>query len=414
MHQENMVIVGAGHSGARAAQALRANGWQERITIIDAEGRTPYERPPLSKAVLKGERAAEVAPLFPAGYLAENGIDFLSGIGATAIDRAGQRLALSDGNTLPYHRLLLATGAIPRDLGVPGRDASGIYPLRNAADAESIAQRLQPGVDIVIVGGGLIGLEAASAAISRGCNVTVVEAGPRLMMRAVPAPLSSKIRHHHESKGVRFLFGRRVVGFGQHAGGLNSVSLNDGTTLTCSASIISIGVLPRTELAERSGLTLDNGVAVNCFLQTSDPYIYAAGDASSFALGPGVRMRLECWKNAEDQGSVVARNMMGGCEPYLPFPWMWSDQFDQTMQIAGIADGAVDHVERQCEDGTLLIYHLDDAEKIQAVSGFGSIREVSRGVRAGQMLMERGLQPSRQALQDPNCDLRMFAKAVVA
>jgi NADPH-dependent 2,4-dienoyl-CoA reductase/sulfur reductase-like enzyme len=315
---------------------------------------------------------------------------------------------------LDYHRLLLATGAAPRDLGVPGRQASGIYPLRHAADAENIAPRLQQGADIVIVGGGLIGLEAAAAAISRGCNVTVVEAGPRLMMRAVPAPLSAKIRQYHESKGVRFLFGRQVMGFGEHAGVLNSVSLDDGTTLACSASIMSIGVLPRTELAQRAGLALDNGVAVNCFLQSSDPFIYAAGDASSFKLTSGLRMRLECWKNAEDQGSVVARNMMGGSEPYLPFPWMWSDQFDQTMQIAGIADGAADHVERQCEDGTLLVYHLDDAEKIQAVSGFGSIREVSRGVRGGQLLMERGLQPSLQALQDPNCDLRMFAKAGVA
>ena len=413
MSQDNMVVVGSGHAGARAVQALRANNWRGRITLIDGEGCTPYERPPLSKAVLKGHVKAEDAPLFPTGFLDGNDVELLTGVEAVAIDRPARQLHLSSGGYVDYHRLLLATGAEPRELDIPGKELGGSHSLRNAGDAARIAPHLKPGADIVIVGGGLIGLEVAASATAHGCNVTVIEAGPRLMTRAVPERLAHTIRHFHESKAVRFVFGRQAGAFLGDDGVLRALRLDDGTTLPCTVAVISIGVRPRTALAEAAGLDIDNGIAVDRFLRTSDPSIYAAGDACSFVLASGKRMRLECWKNAEDQGVVVARNMLGADEPYIPSPWMWSDQFDRTMQIAGQVDGAA-HVERHCADGTLLIYHLDENRMILGVSGFGSIREVSRGVRTGQLLMEKDVRPGNQALSDPDFDLRTFAKAAVA
>ncbi|RVI68446.1 ferredoxin reductase [Sinorhizobium meliloti] len=413
VHQENMVIVGCGHAGARAAQALRTNGWHGGITLVDGEGRTPYERPPLSKAVLKGESEAEDAPLFPADFLAKNDIHVLKGVAAAAIDRPTRQLRLSDGGSIAYHRLLLATGAEPRNLIVPGADLPGSHTLRSADDAARIFPYLRPGAEIVIVGGGLIGLEAAASATVRGCKVTVVEAGPRPMMRAVPAELSHEVRLFHESKDVRFVLGRQVSEL-EGDGRVRCVRLDDGTVLPCTAVVISVGVSPQTALAEAAGLEIDNGIAVDRFLRTSDPFIYAAGDACAFEQVSGPRMRLECWKNAEDQGTLAGRNMLGSDEAYVPLPWMWSDQFDRTMQIAGQAGGSAEDVRRRCPDGTLLIYHLDKDQMILGISGFGSIREVSRGVRMGQLLMERGIRPGRKALADPEFDLRSLAKAAVA
>lgn len=414
MNQDNMVIIGSGHAGARAAQTLRSEGWDGRITMIGAEARTPYERPPLSKAVLQRRAAPEDAPLFPSGSPESQGVDHLSGVSVRSVNREARQVILSDGRALDYHRLLLATGAGPRQLTIPGMDLRGGYYLRSAEDAAAIADHLQPGAAIVIIGGGLIGLEVAASAAAHDCKVTVVEAGPRLMMRAVPAAMSGAIHDAHREKGTRFIFGRQVARLSGEEGKLRSVELDDGAVLPCDAVVVAIGVNPRTELAADAGLAIENGIAVDQYLRSSDPDIFAAGDVCSFALPSGERIRLECWKNAEDQGVLAGRNMLGAEAAYDPFPWMWSDQFGRTMQIGGRPELAAGEVERLCTDGTLLVYHLDEGGRIAGISGFGSLREVSRGVRAGRLLMEKGVTPDAKILADPEADLRLIASGAVA
>ncbi|MQX80487.1 NAD(P)/FAD-dependent oxidoreductase [Sinorhizobium medicae] len=409
MPHDGIVIVGSGHAGARAAQSLRANGWQHRISVIDGEGCAPYERPPLSKAVLSGKSRPEDAVLFPQDFVEQHGIDFRSGVRAVGIDRDTRQVRLSNDDAVSYGRLLLTPGAEPRLLDIPGRELEGVFSLRTAVDACGLSGQLLPGADVVIVGGGLIGLEVAASAIQRGCSVTVIEAGPRLMTRAVPPELAELIRLLHETRGVRFILGRQAVALlGSQR--IEALRMDDGSTLACTAALISIGVTPRTDLALAAGLEIENGIAVDCFLKTSDPFIYAAGDACAFKNGDGSRLRLECWKNAEDQGALAARNMMGANEPYTPMPWMWSDQYDRTMQIAGHPEFGEQHVARHCPDGSLLVYHLDANDAIVGVSGFGSLREIARGVRTGQMLMQRGIHPAKEALQNPKIDLKAAAK----
>jgi NADPH-dependent 2,4-dienoyl-CoA reductase/sulfur reductase-like enzyme len=410
---DGMVIVGSGHAGARAAQALRLNGWQGGIVVVEAEETTPCERPPLSKAVLSGASRPEDHPLFPHDFLARQAVDLRRGTRAVEVECGSRRVRLSDGSSLFYERLLLAPGAAPRMLDVPGAALNGTGFLRSAADATRMASWLQPGTGVVIVGGGLIGLEAAATAIGRRCEVTVIEAGGRLMTRAVPSQMSDLVQRHHEDRGVRFRLGRQVTAL-QGVGRVSGVELDDGSTIPCSVVLVAIGVAPRVELAQAAGLEIDNGIAADGFLCCSEPSVFTAGDACAFETSTGQRVRLESWKNAEDQGALAARNMLGAHEPYLPVPWMWSDQYESTMQITGFPERGDQHAIRTCVDGTLLVYHLGADDAITGVSGFGSVREVARGVRTGQMLMQKNFHPGRAALEDPSADLKALAKMAAA
>jgi len=408
-----MVVVGAGHAGGRAAHALRSNGWDGPVTLVGAEDIHPYERPPLSKSILTGERTVGQCRLFEEGLLERHDIDHLRGVCAVAIRREERRLELSDGRSLPYDRLLIAPGARPRPLPVPGADLAGVSFLRTAADAEQLGGRLRPGTRLVVVGGGLIGLEVAASALSLGCAVTVVETGPRVMMRAVPEEIALRVFAHHEAAGVTFRLGRKVTAIlGEEQ--VHGVRLDDGGEIACEAVLVSIGVSPRVELAEAAGLAIDNGICVDRHLRTEDPYIFAAGDACAFEDAEGGRTRLECWKNAEEQARVAARNMLGAAETYDVTPWMWSDQYDRIIQIAGYPDRGERPVIRACADGSLLVYHFGAQDRLVAASGFGSVREVSRGVRVGQMMIERGISPSPAALGDITVDLKSLLTAVAA
>ena len=412
MTENGIFIVGSGHAGSRAAQSLRGYGWTGSITLLDGEDSQPYERPPLSKSVLVGETTIENCALFKNGFL-EDDIDYMSGVSAVGLSPERRLLTLSNGQIIGYERLLLAPGAQPRPLGIPGADLQGVSYLRTAADATLVSGWMRPGTRMIIIGGGLIGLEAASSAILKGCTVSVIEAGPRLMTRAVPAEISGRIRAFHEDHGVKFVFGRaaNLIYGDERVGG---VRLDDGTEMDCDVVLACIGVMPRVSLAVAAGLRVENGIAVDRHLRTSDPFIYAAGDACSFDEGNGLRTRLECWKNAEDQGALAARNMLGADELYSPIPWMWSDQYEKTMQIVGHPDRGVAEVFRMCSDGTQLVYHLNPDGGIAGVSGFGSIREVARGVRIGQLMIEKGIRPSVAVLQDATIDLKALASARAA
>jgi 3-phenylpropionate/trans-cinnamate dioxygenase ferredoxin reductase component len=411
---DGMVIIGAGHTGGRAAHMLRDAGWNGPITLVGTEAHPPYERPPLSKEILAGTKTAAECALFAPESYRERDIDLRLGTTAVEIRRDRREVLLSNGETVPYRRLLLATGAEPRRLKAPGGDMAGVHYLRDVVDSHALEARFQTGQRIVIVGGGFIGLEVAANAVTRGCAVTVIEAGPRLLMRAVPAPIEERMRARHREAGVDIRLGRQVTAI-EGDGHVAGVRLDDGEMVPCDTVLISIGVVPRTALAEAAGLAVDNGIVVDRTLRTEDRAIFAAGDACAFSHDLfGGHIRLESWKNAEEQGPLVARNMLGAAEECSAVPWMWSDQYEMTIQIAGLPDRATSSVERRLGPDAAVVFHLADDGRIVGTSGVGPNGVIGRAVRLGQMMIERSLYPDPIALADPSVNLKSLMREQAA
>ena len=368
-----MVIIDAGQSGARAARALRDNGWDGEITLLGNEGVAPYDRPPLSKAVLLGQKTTAQCALYDETFYSEQRIDLRVDASVQQIDRAARKVVLKDGHTVTYQRLLIATGAAPRRLSVPGATLEGVHVLRTAADASSIVGELLPGRKIAIVGAGFIGLEIAATAIARGCEVIVIEAAARALMRAVPEIVAAYLVERHRQMGVDVRFGvqvERIIGSTMKR--VTDVKLSDGTSVACDCLIAGIGVKPRTELAEAAGIDVADGIAVDDTLRTNDPHIFAAGDVCSFPHRLfRRRMRLECWKNAEDHARIVARNMLDRGETYSEVPWFWSDQYDMTIQIAGMPAFGVTTVARETSAASRIFFALDRDGVLVGASGVG-------------------------------------------
>ncbi|MEX4001789.1 NAD(P)/FAD-dependent oxidoreductase [Paraburkholderia sp. EG285A] len=408
-----MVVIGGGQCGARAVQVLREGGWQGAITLIADEAAQPYERPPLSKAVLLGERTPEQGAIHREAFYREHGVDLRSGCGASAIDRAAHTVTLANGETLAYRRLLIATGAEPRRMSVPGADLAGVHVLRNAGDALAIAGELGPGRRIAVVGAGFIGLEVASSAVQRGCEVVVFEAAPRALMRAVPAEVAQCLVDLHRERGVDVRFDVQVQRF-EGDGRVNAVVLGDGTVVPCDAVVVGIGVAPRVALAQEAGLAIDNGIAVDPALRTSDPDIYAAGDVCSF-VPPlyGRRIRLECWRNAEDQARVAALNMLGRDEAHSAVPWFWSDQYDMTIQIAGLPAFGSTKAVRATGTASQVFFAFDEAGVLVGASGVGQTGEIARDVRIAQELIARRARIEPELLADGATRLKSLLAAAV-
>jgi 3-phenylpropionate/trans-cinnamate dioxygenase ferredoxin reductase subunit len=410
---EGVVIIGAGHTGAQAAKTLRQEGWRGAVTLIGAETEAPYQRPPLSKEILTGVKTLSDCGLFEASFLARREIELRAGTRAVAINRKQQEVLLEDGSSVPYGRLLLATGAEPRRLSVPEVGRSDIRYLRSAADASGLADIIRRRQRLIIVGGGFIGLEVAAAAASRGCKVTVIEAGARLVMRSVPMEIEKLLAARHRVAGVTFHLNRQIAGM-RWARGRVEVDLDDGTELHGDTILAAIGVAPRVELAEAAGLAIDNGVAVDATLRSSDPNIFAA-DVSSFPYElSGSRIRLECWRNAEDQGAVAARNILGTGEEYGGAPWLWSDQYELSIQVAGLPAPDTSGVARPAEGGGLLVFQLADDGRLISASGIGAEGTIGRDIRVAQLMIERGLRPSAEALADATVRLKSLLVARAA
>ncbi|WP_440534614.1 NAD(P)/FAD-dependent oxidoreductase [Variovorax sp. YR566] len=378
--QEPIVIVGAGHSGARAAAALRKHGWTGGISLVGEEQCLPYDRPPLSKAVLLGKKTGEQCALYAGSWYAENGIDLLLAQSVDRIDRHSVQVMLQGGRSLAYHRLLLATGSSINSLTVSGADLNGVLPLRTPQHAHAIADSLQSGSRLVVIGGGVIGLEVAAAALQRGCTVTVLERAPQAMGRSVPAIVSEAVVAEHRHRGVDVRFGVEVASLDGTIG-VQSVRLSTGEALPCDIVVYGLGVRPNADLAAAAGLSTDNGIRTDPYLRTDDDRIFACGDVCCYDSRLYKRaIRLENWRNAEDQADTAARNMLGQQVPFDAVPWFWSNQYDFALQVAGLPSlGTETKVETI---GRSRLFLSTDAEGVlRGASAIGSIRDIAGPIK---------------------------------
>lgn len=410
---EAIVIVGAGHAGGRAALTLREAGFTGRIVLIGDEAHLPYERPPLSKALLKGESSLQACSLFTeAGFMA-SGIEHLSRVKVTGIDPDSHRVELDNGASLTYARLLLATGGQSRVLDLGGRSHRNVHYLRTFDEAVALENRLQPGTRLVVIGGGFIGLEVASSARDRGCEVTVLEAGTRLAARALPERVSEALLNVHRRKGVVVHLGAQIEGVhGQDRA--ECVQLASGERVVCDVLLVGIGMQPNLELAQQAGLVTGSGIQVDRFLQTSAPDIYAAGDVCEFQRADGEFHRQETWRNAEAQGRLAALNMLGQQQAFKGVPGFWSDHYEFGLQTVGVLAPDARVIEREAGDGGFLLLYLDVQSKLLGASGWGAGNSVARDIKLCERLIEsQTILPSEQ-LADASVSLKSLLRGVYA
>jgi len=405
------VIVGGAEAAVAAAFALRDAGYGGPVTMVAQEAALPYERPPLSKQVLDGSALRPIRP--EADYGAAD-IALLCGRTVTRLWPDRREVELSDGGRLAHDQLLLATGAEPRPLSTPGAERGPVHYLRDAADARALRSVIGPGTRLAIVGGGLIGLEVAAAAAGKGALVTVIEAASRLLGRAVPDALATRLAAAHRDAGVRILTDCALAEIGWHD---RRAELRCAGDVVVEADVVvaAIGVVPRTRLAATAGLALDNGIATDAELVTSVEGIYAASDCCSFPhpLFGDRRLRLENWQSAQELGRLAAVNMTGAGQAAEHVPWMWSDQFDLGLQIAGLPDLGASTVTRR--DGTAtLLFHLDAAGRLVGASGLGHGAPVARDIRIAQRLIGRQAAPDPTYLADPKAPLKALLSRLPA
>ncbi|MHB8286584.1 MAG: NAD(P)/FAD-dependent oxidoreductase [Caulobacteraceae bacterium] len=387
MEAGRIVILGAGHGGGTVAALLRQLGFAGEIQLIGEEPLAPYQRPPLSKAWLKGEVDAEALALRPESFYAEHRIELRLSTRVITIDRdAGAdgmagAVVLEGGEAVGYTRLIIATGARARRLALPGLGLEGVLELRTAADADALKAVLGPGKRLAVVGGGYVGLEAAASARALGAEATIIEMQPRVLARVACETLSAFIQDYHRDKGVRFELAAGVTALEGAAGQVSAVRLADGRAVACDAALIGVGATPNEELAAAAGLTCDNGVVVDEAARTSDPAIYAIGDCTRRPLPLYDRMfRLESVPNALEQAKQAAADICGTKPPAPETPWFWSDQYDLKLQIAGLPfDVAQTVVRGHPTTARFAVFHLNAADQIQAVEAVNAPPEFMAG-----------------------------------
>ena len=340
------VIVGASLAGAKAAEALRQQGFGGPLILIGEDTERPYERPPLSKGYLLGNAGRETIYVHPEQWYAEHDIDMRLGVAVTGIDAAGHQVTLADGSRVDYAKLLLATGSSPRRLSVPGADLDGVLYLRRVEDSDQIKSTLQAAARIVVIGAGWIGLETAAAARAAGVEVTVLESAELPLLRVLGREAAEVFAGLHRDHGVNLRLGveiAEITGSGGHADG---VRLADGSHIRADAVITGVGITPNSQLAEAAGVTTGNGIVVDAQLRSSDPDIYAAGDvANAFHPLLSKHIRVEHWANALNQPQTAARAMLGQDVAYDRVPYFYTDQYDLGMEYGGYVEpGGYDEV----------------------------------------------------------------------
>jgi 3-phenylpropionate/trans-cinnamate dioxygenase ferredoxin reductase subunit len=401
-----IVILGAGHAGGSAAAFLRQYGHTGAIVLIGDEPLLPYQRPPLSKAWLKGEAGEDDLQLRPPSFYEEASVEVRLGVSAVAIDRKARIVVLSDGSRLAYDKLILAMGARARRLPAPGADLHGVHQLRTAADAEALKAELVPGRRLMIVGGGYVGLEVAASARALGAEVTVIEREPRLLARVAGEALSGFFHAYHGARGVRFVLGGSVSAVEGEDGRACAVVLDHGERLPCDTVLVGVGAVPNQELATDAGLACDDGVIVDLKAQTGDPDIYAIGDLTRRPLPLYERsFRLESVPSALEQAKQAAADITGHKPPAPEVPWFWSDQYDLKLQIAGLPFD-VDHliVRGDPSSARFAVFHMA-GDLIQAVEAVNSPAEFM----GGRLLIGSRRPVSREKLADSAISMKEVA-----
>ena len=387
-----VLVVGANQAGVQIAVSLRERGYDDPITMVGAEPYLPYQRPPLSKAFLSGSADLGTLAFRTAAFYEEQGITVLTGMRVEhlALSGEGSGTATTDtGRELPFDRLALTVGARPRRLQLPGAELGGVCYLRHAEDAMRLRRELESAQAVVVIGGGFIGLEAASAARSQGKAVTVVEAADRLIARAVAPVVSDFYRAAHERRGTVVHLSASVTALEEGSPGrVGAVVLADGTRLPADVVLVGVGIVPRTELAEELGAVCDGGIVVDRHARTSIRGVVAAGDCTVFPnplTGEG-RVRLESVQNAVSQAKVAAATLVGQDEPYTDVPWFWSDQYDLKLQIAGLSAGYDDVVirgDRDAERFAALYYRCGNLVACDAVNSPADYLTVRKALAQG-------------------------------
>jgi len=380
--QGRIVIIGAGHAGGTAAALLRQVGWTGSITLVGEETLPPYQRPPLSKAWLKGEADAESLLLKPDSFYPDKAITLLLNRQVTELDRGGKKVLLSDGSALAYDKLILATGARPRRLSIPGADLAGVLELRGAADADRLKARLGPGRKLAIIGAGYVGLEVAASARALGAEAVVIEREPRLLARVACPVLSDFFLGLHQRRGVGFELAAGVVSLDSSDGiQVEGVRLADGRLIACDTALVGIGAEPNCDLALAAGLACGGGIIVDGAARTEDPDIYAIGDCTMRPVPLyGCSVRLESVPNALEQAKQAVADLCGSTPPAPEVPWFWSDQYDVKLQIAGLPIGAVAMSLRgDPAANRFAIFHLDADNRILAVEAINAVPEFMAG-----------------------------------
>lgn len=399
---EKVVIIGAGQAGFQIAASLRQGGFEGSVIIIGDENNAPYQRPPLSKAYLKSLADESSIQLRPEAFYTDNRIELVRGDKVEQIDRQNKQVVTASGKRFPYDKLAITTGTRPRPLDLPGADLPGVHALRSFLHASGLRDALQQHQNIVIIGGGFIGLEVAACAAGLGKAVTVLEYAPRLMGRAVSTVSSEFFRNYHQSIGVKVVTDARIeqiVGTDR----ARSISLASGEQIPCDLVLAGVGALPNVELAEAAGLDCNNGILVDEFAVTCDESIVSAGDCTNhpnlFANG---RFRLESVQNAIDQAKVAAATILGNSSAYNAAPWFWSDQGDIKLQTVGLPLGTDELVVRgSTEAKKFSVFHYKKG-KLIAVESINSAGDHM----VARKLITTGLSPTPAQVSDSTVELK--------
>lgn len=409
---DGVLIIGGGQAGGRAAEALRAAGFDGQIRIISEEAEAPYERPSLSKEMLLKPQQETIVRVLPEARYEELGIGLTLGASVAALDRTRRQVVLADGSSHKYGALILATGARVRELTVPGANAETCHYLRTVEDSRRIRDRLGPDVRLLVIGAGFIGLEVAAAARQRGAKVMVADVAPQVLGRVVPAELGEFYKAYHESRGVEVRLGAAISSIVRQPGGLVA-SFADGTEWQADLIVAGIGVIPNAELAADAGLEVQRGIVVDEFGVTVDPHVMAAGDVAA-AWHPllGRRVVLESWQNAQNQAIKMARNLAKPEEraPHADIPWFWSDQFDLNLQMAGLPPPDCRCVRRGEPASRGWVLFAMQGARIAGAMAVNAPREL----RAARELIALGVELDDAALAAPETNLAELVRKAKA
>lgn len=405
---ERVVIVGAGHAGASVAMQLRKIGFAGEIVLLGDERVSPYQRPPLSKAYLVGGEDVESLKLWPDEIYGNKGITLRLGVTVLAVDRAGKCIWLTDKSEIPYDRLVIATGARPREIALPGMHLAGVHQLHTIEDADGLKPAIGPGKRVALIGGGYVGLEVAASVVELGGKAVVIEQQDRVLAGVVSVPLSDHLMRAHRDRGVEFLTGVQTARIEGDEGRVTGIRLRDDSLIPCDVAVVCVGVVPNTGLAVAAGLDGADGIVVDHDARTADPAIFAVGDVTCRPM-PLYDDRMFCLRsvpNALEQARQAAAAMMGKPRPKPEVPWFWSHQFDLKVQIAGVPFDADDIVLR-CDSGSgaFVAFHMK-GERVLAVETVDAPLEFA----AGRLMILRRSAISRERLADPQEEVAALAQ----